>query len=245
MSRHNQPCSGQCADCGEAGRLYARGRCRACYRRLDSGMPCRQCGRPRPPGTGGYQLCPACYTRQPERVTTWIAGRLALPGTPGALPGWFMVFAAELAEGCNPTVAFKHLRRLEWHLHRQAAVAPTATPTALVAALRADPTPGVAATATLLTEFLHRQGLGRFDDHAARLHARRQQHLARLPDRLRPAVEAFIDHLLGQQRRAAAYGIRSLTDRTITKQLLTLVTLAGLLKDRRIGDWASVTTDDI
>ncbi len=150
-----------------------------------------------------------------------------------------MVLATELAERCNPNVAFKHLRRLERHLQA------VTTPAALVAALRADPTPGAAGTATLLVEFLHRQQLGHFDDHAARMHARRQQHLARLPGRLCPAVDAFIDHLLGQQRRAAAYGICGLTDRTITKQLLTLVTLAELLAGRGICDWASVTASDI
>jgi integrase len=183
-------------------------------------------------------LCRRCYERDPERVDIWMARALARLGP--RVPGWFADLAAELAGRCHPSTALEPLRRVERLL-----AAGVATPAAVVEALRSDTGPGAQAAARLVVEFFARRGLVSIDDQAARVRAWRQQRLARVPARLRPAAEAFTAHLEHQQQRAALYGRRGLADPTINDRLGILADLAELLTARGVGDWASVTTADV
>jgi hypothetical protein len=90
-------------------------------------------------------------------------------------------------------------------------VAGATAPAAVVAALTSDPDPATRRTATLVAAFFDRHGIpttATVDD----LCARRRRWINRLPVRMRPAIEAFVDHLVGQQRRAVLYGNRGLSD---------------------------------
>jgi site-specific recombinase XerD len=169
-------------------------------------------------------------------VATWTARRLARLGA--TAPAWLAGLAADLADRGHPSIAIRHLRTVE-----QTLLDGAASPGEVIAALRAIPTS--AATLALVVESFHRQGLGSFDDRAARDAARRQQRLAQLPARLRPAVAAHLADLDRQGHRAALYGRRGLTQTTIDNRLAALVALAKLLAARGVHDWASVSTADL
>jgi integrase len=265
--------TGVCADCGSV-ELHAKRRCSPCYwraRRAAAKRRCPRCGQPgilraeqggicgwcvrreRPrvqptPRTcrscgrvalhDALGLCTACYQRDPARVATWTAGTLERLGA--TAPPWFADLAAELTDRSHPGSTLAHLRRVERVL-----AAGVSDPIAVVAALR---TPGRSpgATAKLVAEFFTRDGLGPMPDEAARLAAARlDRRLQRLPARLRPAVEAFTRHLLGQRERAALLGRPGLTDTTIQARVADLAALAALLRSRGVTDWAGVTAADI
>lgn len=222
-----------CAICGRSAQPYLKGRCRPCYER-GRYRTCRQCGRNG--RHAGFGLCPGCYARDPARVATWTARRLARLGA--AAPAWLADLAADLADRGHPASTIRHLRTVE-----QALLDGAASPAEVVAALRAMPNGN--ATLVLVVESFHRQGLGSFDDRPARAAARRRQRLDQLPPGLRPAVEAHLADLDRQRRRAALYGGRGLAEATVDDRLAALVALATLLAARGVRDWASVSTADL
>jgi integrase len=222
-----------CAACGRRARLYLTGRCRPCYER-GRYRTCQQCGRH--DRHAGFGLCPRCYARDPARVTTWTARRLA--GLGASAPTWLADLAVDLTGRGHPSITIRHLRAVE-----QAVLDGAASPRAVVAALRA--TPDSKATLALVVESFQRQGLGSFNDRSVREAARRQQRLDQLPPDLRPAMEAHLAELDRQRHRAALFGRRGLAEATIDDRLAALVALAELLATRGIRDWASVATADI
>jgi hypothetical protein len=181
-------------------------------------------------------LCQRCYARDPARVATWTARRLARLGA--TTPAWVADLAADLADRGHPSKTIRHLRTVE-----RALLDGAASPAEVVTALRAMASAN--ATLALVVESFQRQGLGSFNDRPAQDAARRRQRLDQLPPGLRPAVEAHLADLDRQRRRAAPYGRRGLAEATIDDRLAALVTLAKLLATRGIHDWASVSTADI
>ena len=118
-------------------------------------------------------------------------------------------------------------------------------PGAVVAALR---TPGRSpgATARLVDEFFARTGLGtHLDEASSRAVQRRARRLNRVPVTLRPAVEAFAEHLLHSRTRAALIGTSALADSTIDARIAGLAQLAEELDHRGIADWSAVASSDI
>jgi site-specific recombinase XerD len=265
--------AGQCSDCGAA-ELHAKGRCTPCYwkafrrarkqpcpgcgnpgiLRADEGGVCGRCARRARPRKlpaprecrgcgrlalhGGLGLCNACYQRDPARVITWVTGALDRLGSDA--PGWFAALGADLHKRCAAPVAKDHLRRVERALrdgHRE--------PAEVVAALRVSGrSPG--ATARIVDEFFARTGRGsHLDHHAQATRARRQRRLDRVPARMRPAVEAFAEHMLASAARASLLGSGGLADSTIEARIADLAFLAEHLRDRGIDDWSAVTTADL
>ncbi len=120
---------GTCAACGRSARLYLKGRCRPCYER-GRYRPCQQCGRHR--RHGGFGLCQVRYGRDPARVATWTARRLARLGTNA--PAWLADLTADLTGRGHPSRTIKHLRTVE-----RALLGGAASPAEVVVALRAMP----------------------------------------------------------------------------------------------------------
>src|SRR5665811_770397 len=213
---------GNCLDCNST-ELHARGRCTPCYWKAkreaekqtcptcqlwrvlvpDAGI-CGMCVRRARPrklptpricdGCGrmaihdGLGLCSPCYQRDPARVATWTEGALTRLGDNA--PHWFVALAQDLRERCTAPKATFHLRRVE-----QLLAANISEPAALIDAL-ATPGRSPGATTRLLDEFFVRVGIGGHLDETNRLAAgRRMRRLSRVPEVLRPAVEAFAQHL--------------------------------------------------
>jgi len=104
----------------------------------------------------------------------------------------------------------------------------------------------IGAAARLVGEFFEREGFCEaLDDNEARAQARRARRVERLGPALQPAVEAFADHLLAGRRRARLIGGTGFSDGTVEARLADIASLADVLSERGIGDWAAVGRADI
>ena len=209
---------------------------RARPRKLPTPRICDGCGRLAI--HDGLGLCSPCYQRDPARVATWTEGALTRLGDNA--PHWFVALAQDLRERCTAPKATFHLRRVE-----QLLAANISEPAALIDAL-ATPGRSPGATTRLLDEFFVRVGIGGHLDETNRLAAgRRMRRLSRVPEVLRPAVEAFAQHLLDSRSRAVLLGHHGLADVTIEARIADLARLAQQLNRRQITDWASVGAAEV
>ncbi len=264
--------TGNCVDCGSTD-LHARGRCTPCYWKakreaLKEDCPscqlrkilvpeakicgmCVRCARPRKKPTprictgcgrlaihDGLGLCSGCYQRDPARVATWTEGALLRLGD--SAPSWFGLLAQDLVQHGSAARATAHLRKIEALLHA-GVVAPADLIDALCTGGRS-----AGATTRLVDEFFIRSGNSTHLDEANRLAAgRRDRRLARIPESLRPGVEAFTRHLLDSRARAGLHGRRQLADSTIEAHIAYLGMLAEQLTGRGITGWAAVAVTDV
>jgi integrase len=185
-----------------------------------------------------WELCNACYQRDPARVSNWLAGTRDRLG--GDTPAWFEALAHDIAGRCSPEVALRHLRRVVTVI-----TAGTVTPAAVVEALRI-PGRSPGGTVRLVDGFFAAAGYGaHLDEPRRQADGRRQRRLARFPARLRPAAQRWTAHLLASRERARLHGVPGLSDRTIEARLASLAVLAGQLHQTGVEDWAAVTAVDI
>ena len=206
-------------------------------RRAPTPRVCRSCNRlARHAGLG---QCDACYQRDPARLSIWVAGSLERLGEEA--PWWFEGLCHDLVVRCATAVTLGHLRRVERAITNGVA----ADPASLLEALRTQGrSPG--ALARLVNEFFERHNLGSFFDEETRLATgRRERRLDRLTPRMRPAVEAYADHLVRGQQRAQLHGHSPLAHRTIDVRLADVAALAAQLGAGGVDDWSTVTAVDI
>ncbi|MGI5204646.1 tyrosine-type recombinase/integrase [Spirillospora sp. CA-108201] len=101
--------------------------------------------------------------------------------------------------------------------------------------------------ARALEGFFTEHGLALPTDQAERLAAgRRHRRVATVPEPLRPAADAFCDHMLRSRERALGAGTRPRADQTIEAALATIRDLGQFLATERGKlDWAVVDVHDI
>ncbi|MFJ9847538.1 integrase [Kitasatospora sp. NPDC101155] len=235
-----RPACGPCARCGRRRILDAATQhCRPCHtRNPDTTLPpptCEACGRP---GQWIKGLCKSCYQRSARTVTARAHGwarRLT------DVPLWWQDLAHHLATHRNPVYAGDVIARTARLLHH----APAPTPAALLSRAH-DHDPQIAQA---LTDFFTTHGhlpptpeTDTEDLHAA---ARRQRRLDATPDPLRPAAQAFADHLLAQRAHATKHGLRPKQLRTAEVRLTTVRDLALHLHGQGTSTWSSVSTHDV
>jgi site-specific recombinase XerC len=185
-----------------------------------------------------WDLCNACYQRDPARVATWLAG--TIDRLQGVTPVWFEALANHIAARSGPAVTIEHLRRVG------AVIASgTVAPAAVIEALNTQGrSPG--GTTRLVDAFFAAAGLGaHLDEPQRQADGRRQRRLDRFPDRLRPAAQRWMVHLDASRDRARLHGVAGLGDRTIEARLASLAVLATQLHQSGIDDWAAASTTDI
>jgi site-specific recombinase XerD len=141
-------------------------------------------------------------------------------------------------------VAISHSKQVIQHLLRveRLILAGVCTPDELLAALSGEP--GGRSTAAILGDFFTRHGVPA-DGPDTTVASWRQGRLDRLPARLQPAGQQFVNYLVDQQRRTVLYGGASLSDKTIAYRINVLLQLADHLDSRGVDDWAAVTAEDL
>lgn len=265
-------CSRTCVDCGHLLRFKMSLRCRACRRRADSAAaksPCARCGRqglirpetgwcgscsrrPSPPlapraclvcgelrRKKGEGMCNRCWTRNPTRPITQAENLLmTLEDPPEWLVG-FAAFAAQrhcVARACVMVSALGRMLLDEQPSHPQALLERARSPGRSAGAL-----------ARTLEEFFVAERLAFGLDQDARLAAgRRQRRVDATPEKLRPALAAFADHLVGSRERSHRAGTHPRADSTIEQTLSIVRDLACLLADERAKhEWSIVDVADI
>jgi integrase len=185
-----------------------------------------------------WELCNACYRRDPARVSGWLARTLDRLG--GDTPTWFEALAHDIASRCSPEVARGHLQRVVTVI-----TAGAVTPAPVVETLRM-PGRSPGGTARLVDSFFAAAGHGaHLDEPRRQADGRRQRRLARFPAPLQPAARRWAAHLLASRDRARLHGVPGLRDRTIDARLASLAVLANQLHRAGIEDWAAVTAGDI
>jgi hypothetical protein len=185
-----------------------------------------------------WELCDACYRRDPARMSGWLARTLDRLG--GDTPAWFEARAHVIASRCSPEVARGHLRRVVTVI-----TAGAVTPAAVVETLRM-PGRSPGGTARLVDSSFAAAGHGaHLDEPRRRADGRRQRRLARFPAPLQAAARRWAAHLLASRDRARLHGVPGLSDRTIDARLASLAVLANQLNRAGIEDWAAVTAGDI
>jgi len=265
-------CSRVCIDCGHVLRFKASVRCRACRRQADAiaaKSPCPRCGcpgfirpetgwcgscsrRPSPPllprpcavcgelrRKQGDGMCNRCWSRSPTRPITQAENLLmALAEPPEWLVG-FAVFAAErhcVARTCVMVSAVGRLLRDER----------LSQPQVLLERAR-RPGRSAGTLARTLEEFFVAERLAFGLDQEARLAlGRRQRRVNATPEKLRPAVAAFADHLVRSRERARRAGTHPRADSTIEQTLAIVRDLACFVVTERVKqDWSTVEVADL
>lgn len=223
--------NGTCTGCGTVTTLLSATQCRTCYRRAPASVQCMRCGIRRPPVPGDLRLCSACRQRDPARTLAWLEPRIGRfhPRLASAIT----VLAAELGELCDPKTARRHLLVVE----RLCASQPVSTTTELIAELHYAPDHHT--TATLVEGILARRELV-VRPQRSTVDTWRRQHLDRIPDPFRPAVEAFVESQIAHKRRSSLYGTAAISDRQINNKILVLATFSRHLHDKGLGDWSNV-----
>ena len=265
-------CSRNCVLCGHPVRSKTGTHCRTCRVRSEliaAKLPCPRCGRPgfirsetgwcgpcsRPPNRPlpprpcaacgalarkkGEGLCHRCWTRSPSRPVTQAEN---LMGVLDGKPEWlarFAEFATErhcVARACLMVSAVGRLAVDGGPTHPQAILERSRRPGRSAGAL-----------ARTLEEFLVGEHLAFGLDQQARLaHGRRQRRVDAAPATLRPAVQAFAEHLVSSQERARRAGTRPRADNTIEQTLGIVRDLAIFLSGERAKhDWATVDVGDV
>jgi site-specific recombinase XerD len=184
-------------------------------------------------------MCHRCWTRSPTRPITRAENLMAvLDSPPEWLPG-FAEFATErhcVARACLMVSA----------VGRLAVDGGPVNPQALLERSRL-PGRSAGALARTLEEFLVGEHLAFGLDQEARLaQGRRQRRIDATPATLRPAVEAFADHLVRSRERARRAGTLPRSDNTI-EQALSIVRDVGqfMAGERAVKDWSTVDVGDI
>lgn len=184
-------------------------------------------------------MCLRCWTRSPTRPVTQAENLMAsLDGKPEWLAR-FTEFATGrhcVARACLMVSAIGRLVADGGPGHPQAILERSRLPGRSAGAL-----------ARTLEEFLVGEHLAFGLDQPARLaHGRRQRRVEATPVTLRPAVQAFADHLVSSRERARRAGTRPRADTTIEHTLSIVRDLARFLTgDRAKHDWAIIDVGDI
>jgi site-specific recombinase XerD len=226
--------AGRCTDCGTNG-IYAAQRCRRCYATADVTISCSRCGVQSRTTPGRLRLCGNCHDLQPQLLSRWLDNRRSVRN--GQLPTWFFTAATDWVAISHSKQVIRHLLHVE-----RLILAGVCTPGELLATLNSEPE--TRRTAAILGDFFTRHGVPA-DGPDATVDAWRQGRLDRLPARLQPAGQQFVNYLVGQQRRTLLCGGASLSDKTIAYRINVLLQLADHLDTRGVDDWAAVTAEDL
>ncbi|GAA5117092.1 hypothetical protein GCM10025762_32670 [Haloechinothrix salitolerans] len=228
-----------CPRCGKPGTLReATGWCGPCSRPgrpPNPDAPCLDCGTTtRLTGAG---RCRRCWNRSQHRVPVRAASLADSLDNP---PPWLDGFATYLIPRLHPQRACAMLTRLG---HLLPSGGPPSHPQALLDhAAETD-----AALARWLEDFFVSNRLALpldWDDRRAA--GRRRRRIDAVPEPLRPAAEAFAEHLLAQRERARRAGTRPHKHATIDVQLNAVRDLAIFLsRERGKTDWATVDVADL
>jgi len=187
----------------------------------------------------GEGLCLRCWTRSPTRPVTQAENLMV--GLDGRVE-WlarFAEFATErhcVARACLMVSAVGRLVVDGGPCHPQAILERSRCPGRSAGPL-----------ARALEEFLVGEHLAFGLDQQARLaQGRRQRRVDATPAALRPAVQAFADHLVSSRERARRAGTRPRADSTIEQTLSIVRDLAVFLTGERAKhDWAIVEVGDV
>lgn len=184
-------------------------------------------------------MCLRCWTRNPGRPVTQAANLMTdLDDAPEWLVR-FAEFATErhcVARACLMVSAVGRLAVDGESNHPQAMLERSRRPGRSAGAL-----------ARTLEEFLVGEHLAFGLDQEARLaHSRRQRRVEAAPEALRPAVQAFADHLVRSQERARRAGTHPRADGTIEQTLAIVRDLARFIAaEGQKTDWAAIDVGDI
>ncbi|MER6401179.1 integrase [Kitasatospora sp. NPDC001603] len=156
-------------------------------------------------------------------------------------PPWWQDLADHLATHRNPMYAGDVIARTARLLHHT----PAPTPAALLT-LAHDHDPQLTRALTdFLTTHGHLPPIPETDTEDLRAAARRQHRINATPAPLRPAAQAFADHLLSQRAHAIKHGLRPKQLRTAEVRLTTVRDIALHLHGQGTTTWASVSTHDV
>lgn len=238
--RHEHAAWPRCDGCGRLRRVRAEdGLCGTCAaaRGPRRRLPCSSCGELKVTRQGG--ACSACWQKDPVRPFVYVAGLARRLDDP---PVWLDDFAVYAAARFCPARACSLLRELG-RLHQDGA----RTPAALLAASR-RPGRSQGPLARTLESFFIERRLALPSDHNEQLEAaRRERHIAQVPEPLRAAVAEFAASQLRSRERARRAGTRPRSHATINTTLRTVRDLAIAVTTfhPEIAGWETVSTEDV